>query len=75
MFFSASWEGPLTKLLVKLIDGQDKQVGAVELDDRQRKAHIEYDRRSIIWKGRKFQEPEAAALEFMNQDEWHEVLA
>ena len=75
MFFSASWEGPLTKLLVKLIDGQDKQVGAVELDDRQRKAHIEYDRRSIIWKGRKFQEPEAAALEFMNQDEWREVLA
>jgi hypothetical protein len=62
-------------MLVRLIDRNDKQVTTVELDDMKRKPGDNYTRRMVALKGVKFIEPEAAALEFIPADEWHEVVS
>ena len=64
----------LQKLKVKLINQKDQIVSWFEVDDLKRKASVPYERRTVIHKGIKYAEPEAAALEFGTADEWHEVI-
>jgi hypothetical protein len=73
MFFCEIWGLLLTKLLIRLMDRENKQVGEVEMDDLKRRAGQAYQRRSVILRGKKFMEPEPEALEFAPADEWHEV--
>jgi hypothetical protein len=64
----------MTKLMAKLINHDNKPVGAVEVDDLKRKPGEAYARRSVIRMGVKYSEPEAEALDFIRPDEWHEEV-
>ncbi len=64
----------MTKVLVRLIDRDNEQIGEVEMDDLKRRCGSDYTRRSVVLRGRKFVEPEPEALEFAPADEWHEEV-
>lgn len=71
----ATLEALLTKLHAKLFDANNAFVTWVDVDDLHRMVGDVYQRRSIVFRGRKFVEPEAEALEYAPADEWHEVAA
>jgi hypothetical protein len=64
----------MKKLKARLISADDKTVSFVEVDDLQRKTGQDYARRMVVLRGKKFVEPESNALDFVGQDEWHEVV-